>query len=214
MSRFYRAASVAVTSICAFAAMGAIPAQQAIGAPLFPQTIVEPLPPVPVLENAPSDGIASDIPADEVPAIEFTARPKIQATSLTAMVSRFAGATPGTAEMDCLAKAVYFEAKGESLDGQLAVAEVIMNRAKSGRFASTLCGVVKQPSQFSFVRGGGFPAVVYPAMWRQAVGVAHVAMNKLWDGPAQGALYFHAKRVSPNWGKQRVASVGNHVFYR
>jgi Cell Wall Hydrolase len=214
MSRFYRAASVAVTSICALAAMGAIPAQQAVGAPFFPQTIVEPLPPVPVLENSPSDGIAADIPVERVPTIEFTARPKIQATSLTAMVSRFGGTTPGTAEMDCLAKAVYFEAKGESLDGQLAVAEVIMNRAKSGRFASTLCGVVKQPSQFSFVRGGGFPAVVYPAMWRQAVGVAHVAMNKLWDGPAQGALYFHAKRVSPNWGKQRVALVGNHVFYR
>jgi N-acetylmuramoyl-L-alanine amidase len=214
MSRFYRAANVAVTSVCALAAMGAIPAQQAIGAPLFPQPVIEPLPPVPALENTPSDGIAADIPVEQVPAIDFPVRPKVQATSLTAMVSRFAETAPGTAEMDCLAKAVYFEAKGEPLHGQLAVAEVILNRAKSGRFASTLCGVVKQPSQFSFVRGGGFPAVVYPAMWRQAVGVAHVAMNKLWDGPAQGALYFHAKRVSPNWGKQRVASVGNHVFYR
>jgi N-acetylmuramoyl-L-alanine amidase len=214
MSRFYRAASVAVTSICALAAMGAIPAQQAIGAPFFPQSVVEPLPPVPALENNANDGISADIPVEALPVIDFPVRPKVQATSLTAMVSQFANATPGSSELDCLAKAVYFEAKGEPLNGQLAVAEVIMNRAKSGRFASTLCGVVKQPSQFSFVRGSAFPAVVYPAMWRQAVGVAHVAMNKLWDGPAQGALYFHAKRVSPNWGKQRVAAIGNHVFYR
>lgn len=194
--------------------MGAIPANPAIGAPLYQQPAIDPLPPVPAPAAGPNDGINTDIPVEQVPVIDFPARPKVQPSSLTAMVSRYAGDTPGSAEADCLAKAVYFEAKGEPLDGQLAVAEVIMNRAKSGRFASTLCGVVKQPSQFSFVRGGAFPPVVNQAMWHTAVGVAQVALNKLWDGPAQGALFFHAKRVSPNWGKAPVASVGHHVFYR
>jgi N-acetylmuramoyl-L-alanine amidase len=212
MSVLFRAASFAATSFCALAAMGAIPAQQAVGAPLFPPPAVEPLPPVPAVESTPGDGIATDVVPDVVPTINFPAHPKV--ASLAALVSRYADASLGDREADCLAKAVYFESKGEPLDGQLAVAEVIMNRAKSGRFASTLCGVVKQPSQFSFVRGGGFPPVVNQAMWREAVGVAQVAMNGLWESTAPNALYFHAKRVSPNWGKQRVAAVGNHIFYR
>jgi N-acetylmuramoyl-L-alanine amidase len=214
MSRLFGTASVAVTSFCALALIGAVPAQQAIGAPFFPQPAVEPLPPVPVMETGADVGINTDIPVEQVPAITFPVRRTVQASSLSAMVSRYAGSAPGSSEADCLAKAVYFESKGEPLSGQLAVAEVVMNRAKSGRFASSLCGVVKQPSQFSFVRGGGFPPVVNQAMWQQAVGVAHVAMNGLWEGPAKGALFFHATRVSPNWGKTPVATVGNHVFYR
>lgn len=216
MSNFSRAAGFAVSSLCALVAMSALPAQQAVGAPLFPPTVSEALPaPSPII-SAPGDGIATDLdadaPVDVVPTISFPVRPR--GASLAALVSQHSRETPGTRDADCLAKAVYFESKGEPLAGQLAVAEVIMNRAKSGRFSSTLCGVVMQPSQFSFVRGGGFPPVANQAMWRQAVGVAHIAMNALWDGPAQGALFFHARRVSPNWGKKRVASVGNHIFYR
>lgn len=164
------------------------------------------------MESDASVGIATDNDLDKVPVINFPKR--MPAASLAALVSAHATASVGDREADCLAKAVYFESKGEPLDGQLAVAEVIMNRAKSGRFAGTLCGVVKQPSQFSFVRGGGFPPIVNQAMWRQAVGVAQVAMNGLWESSASNALYFHAKRVSPNWGKKRVAAVGNHIFYR
>jgi N-acetylmuramoyl-L-alanine amidase len=212
MSRFFRAASFAATSFCALAAMGAFPSTQAVGAPLFPPVLNEPLPAVPVLESAATDGVAADIAPDAIPAITF---PKhSHAATLSALVDTHSDDAVGDPQTDCLAKAVYFEAKGEPLDGQLAVAEVIMNRAKSGRFAGTYCGVVKQPSQFSFVRGGGFPPIVNQAMWRQAIGVAQVAMNGLWESTAPNALYFHAKRVSPNWGKQRVAAVGNHIFYR
>ena len=215
MSVAFRTAGFAVTSVCALAMMGAFPATQAIGAPLVAPTINDPLPATPMLENGVNDGIATDISPDDVPAIKFPARPqRAVSASLAALVANHGASSLGAGEADCLAKAVYFEAKGEPLDGQLAVAEVIMNRAKSGRFARTLCGVVKQPSQFSFVRGGGFPAVVNQAMWRQAVGVAQVAMNGLWSSSAPDALYFHASRVSPNWGKQRVAAVGNHIFYR
>ena len=213
MSKIFRAAGTAVTSFCALAAAGAFVSTQAVGAPLFPPVVNEPLPPEPTIERNANDGIVSrDISPDQVPAINFPKR--LERMSLASLVQQHAAASVGDREADCLAKAVYFESKGEPLSGQLAVAQVVINRAKSGKFAGTLCGVVKQPSQFSFVRGGGFPAVVNQAMWRQAVGVAHVAMNGLSDGPAQGALYFHAKRVSPNWGKRHVATVGNHIFYR
>ena len=194
--------------------MGAFPSAQAVGAVLSTPTISDPLPAQPAFESSSSDGIATDISPDQIPAINFPSHPRAQSASLASLVARHAATSLGDRDADCLAKAVYFEAKGEPLDGQLAVAEVIMNRAKSGRFARTLCGVVMQPSQFSFVRGGGFPAVANQAMWRQAVGVAQVAMGGLWESSVQDALYFHAARVSPAWGKQRVAAVGNHVFYR
>ena len=211
MSYIFRAASFSATSFCALAVMGSFPVTQAVGASMLPRAITEPLPVEPAIEMGINDGIA-DISPDQIPVIAFP--PRRSSASLAALVERHSSDALGDREADCLAKAVYFESKGEPLNGQLAVAEVIMNRAKSGRFAGTLCGVVKQPSQFSFVRGGNFPVVVNQAMWRQAVGVAHVAMNGLWASTAQNALFFHAKRVSPNWGKQRVAAVGNHIFYR
>jgi hypothetical protein len=81
------------------------------------------------------------------------------------------GAT-SSREQECLAGAIYFEAKSESLEGQLAVADVIINRARSGRFPASLCGVVFQRSQFSFVRGGDFPPIARSSQdWREAVGM-------------------------------------------
>ena len=118
-------------------------------------------------------------------------------------------------EAECLAASVYFEAKSEPLDGQLAVAEVVLNRASSGRFPSSICGVVFQPSQFSFVRRNGFPPINKSSLhWKRAVAIAQIAMEDSWDSTASNALYFHARRVSPNWRKTRVATLGNHVFYR
>ena len=118
-------------------------------------------------------------------------------------------------EMRCLAGAIYFESKGEPLAGQLAVAEVILNRAESGRFGDTVCSVVKQPGQFSFVRRGHIPTIdTARRAYRTAIAVAKVAMKDAWDSTAGKALYFHARRVSPGWSKVKVASIGNHVFYR
>jgi spore germination cell wall hydrolase CwlJ-like protein len=115
----------------------------------------------------------------------------------------------------CLASAVYWESKGEPLAGQLAVAEVIINRARSGRFAPTLCGVITQRSQFSFVRGGRIPAPPRTAAaWRTAVAIAHIALDDRADSPVSTALFFHANYVSPGWRLRRLASVGNHIFYR
>jgi len=117
-------------------------------------------------------------------------------------------------DLTCLAGAIYFEAKGEPLSGQLAVAEVILNRTKSGRFPKSICSVVTQPGQFSFVRGGEVPAIGNNAHYRTAIAVARVAMSDSWDSPAPNAMYFHARRVSPGWRMTKVASIGNHVFYR
>ncbi len=115
----------------------------------------------------------------------------------------------------CLAGAVYFESKGESLAGQLAVAKVVMARAKSGRFASTLCGVVFQKSQFSFVRAGRMPAIDKNSVsWRNAVAISKIALSGSWKSPVEGALYFHARYVSPGWRLSRLGAVDNHIFYR
>jgi spore germination cell wall hydrolase CwlJ-like protein len=120
-----------------------------------------------------------------------------------------------TPEMRCLAGAIYFESKSEPLPGQLAVGRVVVNRSKSGRFPTSYCGVVYQPSQFSFVRGRSMPAINTASQdWREAVAIAHIADAGAWRSPAEGALYFHAARVSPSWRATRIARIGNHVFYR
>lgn len=117
-------------------------------------------------------------------------------------------------DLTCMAGAIYFEAKGEPLSGQLAVGEVILNRTKSGRFPKSICSVVTQPGQFSFVRGGRVPVIANNAAYRTAVAVARVAMADAWDSPAPNAMYFHARRVSPGWRMTKIAAIGNHVFYR
>ncbi|TPG15595.1 cell wall hydrolase [Sphingomonas oligophenolica] len=114
----------------------------------------------------------------------------------------------------CLAGAIYFEARGESLSGQLAVANVILNRSKSGRFPSDMCGVVKQRGQFSFVRGGEIPTVRNLAAYRTAIAVAKVAIAAAWDSPAAKALYFNTSGRRPGGRLTRIAMIGNHVFYR
>ncbi|MGK6354197.1 cell wall hydrolase [Sphingomonas sp. DT-207] len=117
-------------------------------------------------------------------------------------------------ELNCLAVGVYYESKGEPLAGQLAVADVILNRTKSGRFPKTVCSVLAQRGQFSFIRGGKIPTPPNNAQWRKALAVAQVAQKNLWDSPAENALFFHARYVRPSWNRARVATVGNHIFYR
>src|SRR5690606_8644563 len=92
---------------------------------------------------------------------------------------------PMSSEMRCLAGAIYFEARGEPLEGQLAVAQVIVNRAESPRFPDDYCGVVTQRSQFSFVRNGRMPEPnKSTAAWHRAKAVAQIAHQGLWDSEA------------------------------
>lgn len=140
---------------------------------------------------------------------------RISASSLPELVRMQDISEPLDSEERCLAGAVYFESKGESLAGQLAVARVVIARAKSGRFPTTLCGVVYQKSQFSFVRGGGMPPIATGSThWRNAVAISRIALDNSWKSPVEGALFFHARHVSPGWRLTRIGSIDNHIFYR
>lgn len=157
----------------------------------------------------PSNGIMPKLPltATDVDATTVS--------SLTDLVRTQAVDNSLSKEERCLASAVYFEAKGESLAGQLAVARVVLARANSGRFPSTLCGVVLQKGQFSFVRGASLPPVQTSSVhWRNAVAISNIALENSWKSPVEGALFFHARHVSPGWRLTRLGSVDNHIFYR
>jgi len=211
MRNKFMTAAAAVLSITSFGAFVATGPANAVWASETPGPVDAKLLPQSVVEQARSE--SSDLSEIQIPETVEDDAP--QARSLAGLVSELSDVQPDDREAECLATAVYFEAKSESLDGQLAVAQTILNRTRSGRFPESICGVVFQPGQFSFVRGNGFPPVVRESRsWKNAVAIAHVALNDLWDSSVDNALYFHARRVSPGWRMQRIASVGNHVFYR
>lgn len=138
---------------------------------------------------------------------------------LYALVDKFSAGAPLTDEAQCIAVAVYHEARGESVEGQLAVAKVIMNRAASGKYPTSWCGVVKQPWQFSFVnpRTGRFPSVDQSSdAWRKALGVTRLAVANAVPTLSDDVLWYHANYVSPKWGRRltRVERIGAHIFYR
>ena len=154
------------------------------------------------------------LPAPEAQ-VETAEAPAIDAHSLAQLVAATPLPQDLSSELACLAGAIYFEAKGESLAGQLAVGRVIIARSKSGRFASSYCGVVYQRSQFSFVRGQSMPRIDKSGRaWAEAAKIARIAHEASWKSPVEGALYFHAARVSPGWRLTRMARVDNHIFYR
>jgi spore germination cell wall hydrolase CwlJ-like protein len=173
-------------------------------------------PSTPVISHAVAPIAPEPAPAAAAPAAPPAAEPaERDGRSLAQLVRDHGGQELSGEDAECLARAVYWESNGEPVAGQLAVAEVIINRSRSGRFPSSICGVVRQRGQFSFVRGGHIPAPPRNGGWRQAVGVTHVALQDLADSSAARALFFHARRVSPGWRNlTRVATVGNHVFYR
>ncbi len=138
---------------------------------------------------------------------------------LYALVDRYGAGAPLDEEANCMAVAVYHEARGETLEGQLAVARVIMNRAASGKYPTSWCGVVKQPWQFSFVnpRTGYMPGVdAASASWRKAQGITRLAMANAVPSVSTDCLWYHADYVAPGWGRRltRVEKIGAHIFYR
>jgi N-acetylmuramoyl-L-alanine amidase len=169
-----------------------------------PDIQVQPIPDSEIPEAPEAD--ADDASPDTAP---------VSAASLQQLVVKQASSAPLSRELNCLAGAIYFESKSEPLVGQLAVGRVIVARSRSGRFPNSYCGVVYQPSQFSFVRGGTMPAIPKGSQdWKEAVAVAQIAHEGSWKSPVEGAMFFHAARVSPGWRLARVGKLGNHVFYR
>ena len=212
MIRFFRAASFAA-AVFVFAFGAPSLAWELTGTP-FPSIVAEPSAEMADPIGAPPPA-ASAPPVAAVLAAPAEEPEKAAPASLDELVARHAGTRTADAQHECLAGAVYFESKGEPLRGQLSVAEVILNRTRSGRFPASVCGVVKQRGQFSFVRGGRIPAIARASLaWKRAVAIAHIARERLADGGAPKALFFHARYVSPRWKLTRVAAVGNHIFYR
>lgn len=227
MTIFHRAAAIAAFSL-GILGLGALstPGQAVqadssdiVAAVALPQPFTlqatQPALPAPTVAAVSTTAPATEDQQDAPTSLDSVDPDRAEFQSLAAAVAGQNAPGDLSIELKCLAGAVYYESKGEPLAGQLAVAEVIINRAQSGRFPKSLCGVVTQAGQFSFVRGGAIPAI-NPASsdWKTALAVAQVALNDSWESPANDALFFHARYVKPGWGKPRVASIGNHVFYR
>ena len=129
------------------------------------------------------------------------------------------------ADLACLARNVYFEARGESIAGQFAVAEVTMNRVESKRFPDTICAVVheqrwdrirkRQVGAFSWTELD-YLAKPKGKPWERATAVAVAAYDSEEEPRVPGALFYHAERITPRWSrtKKMVAKIGSHKFYR
>ena len=128
----------------------------------------------------------------------------------------------GDKQWACMTEALYFEARGESTEGQFAVAEVILNRAESRRFPDTVCKVINQGTgrkhrcQFSYTCDGLLETMDDQRAYQRMGKIAHIMLN---GGPrdlTDGATYYHAKYVNPSWARSftRTATVGKHHFYR
>lgn len=129
----------------------------------------------------------------------------------------------GGSQWECLAEALYFEARGETVKGQFAVAEVIMNRVKSGRFPDSVCGVINQGTgkkyqcQFTYTCDGIPERIHEPRAWERVGKVARAIL----DGVApmnltDGATHYHTTAVRPRWSRTytKTAQFGTHLFYR
>lgn len=115
----------------------------------------------------------------------------------------------------CLALALYHEARGEPHYGQLMVARVIVNRVQSKNFPDSICDVVMQPRQFSFVRDGKFPKPEDKTSWQSSQDLAAEIVKDVRVLPYSAADHYHALKVNPAWRKDlyEVTHVGNHIFY-
>ncbi len=129
----------------------------------------------------------------------------------------------GPREQRCLAEAIYFEARGEPEEGQAAVAQVVLNRASSGLYPTTICGVVYQnrhhhnACQFSFACDGHALRINEPDAWRDATRIARsVLQGKTYVSDVGGSTHYHANYVKPHWARalKRMDKIGSHIFYK
>ena len=165
--------------------------------------------------------LALDVPDDAVPdrpiadtPIEMAAAPAFSGIARTARDAARAA--------ECLTAAIYYEARSEPIDGQRAVAQVVLNRVRDRAFPKSICGVVYKGSerstgcQFSFTCDGSMLRPRDPAAWARASAVAQGALAGLVYAPIGAATFYHASYVLPWWASSlsRIGSVGSHIFYR
>ncbi|MGR3504499.1 MAG: cell wall hydrolase [Paracoccaceae bacterium] len=125
-------------------------------------------------------------------------------------------------DMRCLSEALYFEARGESIRGQFAVAEVILNRVDSALYPDTVCGVIHQGTgrkyqcQFTYTCDGIPDVIREKQAYDVSVKVASVMVSGAPRALTEGATHYHTKAVNPNWARKfpRTATIGVHHFYR
>ena len=151
--------------------------------------------------------------------------PRIEPARIEAMQREAKRAQRRESDLQCLAENIYFEARGEPLKGQYAVAEVTLNRTRTEHFPHTICSVVHEmrwdPSRrrmvadFSWTELGALSPDNGPA-WKRAMEVANAAYDDLHDPIVPGALFYHSTSVRPGWARTRtaIATIGNHIFYR
>lgn len=125
------------------------------------------------------------------------------------------------AEWRCLAEALYFEARGETVRGQFAVAEVILNRVDSPSYPRTICGVVNQGAsgpgcQFSYACDGKPEVITEDRAFDRVGKIAAIMLAGAPRGLTSGATHFHTNAVNPRWASRlpRTATIGAHLFYR
>ena len=129
------------------------------------------------------------------------------------------------AQSECLAEVVYYEARGEGIEGEKAVAEVVLQRTRDGNYPSTVCGVVydgiqpaRRDCQFSFACDGSLNRPKDPLAWRHARALAQdiLAGSVKLTGATGHAIAYHSVDVAPGWAftMLETAQIGNHVFYR
>lgn len=122
----------------------------------------------------------------------------------------------------CLSEALYFEARGESVKGQFAVAEVIMNRVRSQRFPDNVCGVIKQGTgrkyqcQFTYTCDGYKEIISEKQAFERVSKVARATMDGAAANLTDGATHYHTTAVRPSWSRvyTKTARIGVHIFYR
>ena len=127
-----------------------------------------------------------------------------------------------TSELKCLAQAIYFEARGEGLDGQYAVGEVIINRVISPSFPSSICGVISEGTgklnacQFSYNCDGKLEIVTEKAIYNRILKLSKILLEPSARILTGGATFYHALAVNPSWAKKfiKTEEIGQHVFYR
>ena len=129
-------------------------------------------------------------------------------------------AVKGDANWECLARALYFEARGESVKGQFAVGEVVLNRVDSGLYPRSICGVVNQGSryacQFSFICDGHADRIHEPAIYQQVGKIAALLIAGAPRTLTDGATHFRTGAVMPSWARRftQTAKIGAHYFHR
>ena len=139
------------------------------------------------------------------------------------MPADYISAAQRTRELDCLTRNIYWEAASEPFEGKVGVAQVTMNRVNSGKFASSVCGVVHQKNviyekvicQFSwYCENTSKVKPIHQPLWRESEEVAKKVLLENFRLPSlKNALYYHADYVNPGWKNPKIEQIGRHIFY-